>query len=619
MSFRTKLTLAFLLVSLVGAGLTGGALIYGSYQAQMEQLAEKELLLAQNRAHTLQDDLALVVSELSRLSTLAEVDLADNDLEPEKRVLRYARKDSSLFQMRILLFDPEGQCLWAEPAGACVLGSSSAATPWFRELSRSLRPLVEDAAEGGAALVRVAVPILRNDRFSGALVGLLPTERQIRFEDELHVPLAQSGAIAVIDRDGRALFSLGAPAGVAAIRESAATKQGVQGELGRAWIPDAAGRSWLFAYAPVQLAGWAVVLRQARDELDDDLDRELRIFSTLLLLGVTLAVLAGWSLARLVTRPLLSLNQRAQKIAEGDFGTMPIPARGRGGDEIEALEGAFYRMDQAISARDREIRGLASTLEAKVEARTAELQRAQEQLLLSNRFAAMGKTAAAIAHELKNSLNGLGVAVDLLASGNVPPVRAETVRIQVREEVARLRDICDNLNLFAGEPRLHRSRADVHEILRRTLEILRPAVEASGARVELEFEGGGAPFLVPCDAQKLQSTLINLCKNGLEAMAPTAFGEGLDEEPAPRDRRLILRTRLLDATAVIEIEDSGAGFSPETAARLFEPFFTTKRTGTGLGLAIARKVVEAHGGSLSARPRSPGALFRISLPHRPTG
>jgi signal transduction histidine kinase len=619
MSFRTKLTLAFLLVSLVGAGVTGASLIIGSYQAQMEQIAEKELLLAQNRAHALEDDLTLVQAELSRLSTLAEVDLADNDMEPEKRVLRYARKDSSLFQMGILLFDDRGTCLWLEPSDAAVLGSSSAGEPWFKQLRATSRPVIVDASQAeGLDLVRVAVPILRNDKFSGALVGLLPTAQQARFEDALHIDLAPSGSAAILDTKGNALFSLGNHSGLAAINASEATHLGLAGKLGREWRTEPGGRTWLYAYAPIPAAGWTMVIRQAKDELDDDLDRELRLFSALLLLGVSLAVLAGWTLARVVTRPLLALNERAQKIAEGDFGTMPLPFRRKDGDEIEALERAFYRMDQAISTRDREIRGFAASLEGKVEDRTAELRRTQDQLLLSNRFAAMGKTAAAIAHELKNALNGLGVAVDLLASGHTPPDKVDAVRVQVREEVARLRDICDNLNLFAGEPRLHYSQTDVHEMIRRTLELLKPALLAGGVTVDLDLardrDENPAPFVIPCDAQKLQSTLINLCKNAIEAMAPTAFGEGLDTEPAQRRRFLTVRTRLFADEAVIEVQDSGAGFDPETGARLFEPFFTTKRTGTGLGLAIARKVIEAHGGKLTARSLHGGATFKISLP-----
>jgi C4-dicarboxylate-specific signal transduction histidine kinase len=234
----------------------------------------------------------------------------------------------------------------------------------------------------------------------------------------------------------------------------------------------------------------------------------------------------------------------------------------------------------------------------------------QSALLLSNRQAAMGQTAGAIAHELKNALNGLGLAIDLLTSGDVPQEAANTIRSQVREEVARLRDISDNLNLFGGAPHLAMSPTDLHAIVERVLFLLSPLITQAGVEIHRELEGGGAPMLLTCDGLKLQTTLLNLCKNGIEAMSPTS----LSEQPSG-ERRLTVRSRLEGASVVCEVEDTGTGLSAEASRHLYEPFFTTKRTGTGLGLAIAHKVIEAHGGTLTAQPGAKGGtLFRMILP-----
>jgi signal transduction histidine kinase len=617
MSFRSKLTLSFLLVGLVGAGATGAALIASSYQAQLDQIAQKEQLVVQNRAHMLQDDLQSVSHELTRLSAMAEVDLADGNMEPEKRVLRYARKDSRYFHMQILLLDPTGLCLWEEPTERGLVGASMAGAAWFQELSRRLRPVLDDSSSApdvsspnAARPLRVAVPILRKEAFAGALVGVLQASGPGLFREALRLELVRSGSARVLDRSGRVIYATGATAETAPLGPF--WPAAARGETGRAWHREPDGRTWLYVYAPVPAAGWTVLIRQPRDELNDTLNHELLVFLALLLLGLTVAALFGITLARQVVRPLQRLSQRAQSIARGEFGEMPPPTRT---DEFGSLEAALFRMDQAISARDREIREFAATLETKVQDRTLELRRTQEQLLLSSRFVAMGKTAAAIAHELKNALNGLGVAVDLLASGQAPE-RAEAVRRQVREEIARLRDISDNLNLFGGTTRLALSPSDVNALLRRTLELIGPLLKEGQVEVQLDLAGGStASLIVPCDAQKLQSALINLCRNAIESMAPAAFGEGLDAAPVVRQRSLVLRTRAEGGLARIEVQDTGAGLNPEAQARLFEPFFTTKRTGTGLGLAIAHKVVEAHGGSLMAlSPPEGGTLFRIELP-----
>jgi len=616
MSLRTKLTLAFLLVSLLGAGATGAALIYGAYQAEMEQIAEKELLLVQSRAHNLEADLELIANELIRLSTQAEVDLADNDLEPEKRVLRYARKDSRLFQMRILLLDGHGTVLWEEPNQLAV-GHSFNASPWFNRLRNVAaegagEPQVDEYVPreaGSPHVLRVAVPILRHEVFSGALVGLLEPERQPSLGRAVQLDLAASGTAALVGANRSVIYSQGDSAALIAVAASDPAQAALNGISGRRWMPDAQGRSWLFAYAPVPLAHWGVIMRQAKNELDDDLMHQIGIFVLLLTAGMVLALVIGLSLARVVTRPLQKLGAQAQTIATGHFGGVPPPPPGK--DEVATLQAAFYQMDQAILLRDREIRDAAATLEAKIEARTAELRKIQGALVLSNRQAAMGQTAGAIAHELKNALNGLGLAIDLLTSGDVPREAAETIRTQVREEVARLRDISDNLNLFGGAPHLAMTPTDLHAIIDRTLFLLGPLLTHARVEVHRDLAGGGGPMLLSCDALKLQTTLLNLCKNAVESMTPSS----LNEEPTDRARRLTVRTRAEGPSVVCEVEDTGSGLSAEAARHLYEPFFTTKRTGTGLGLAIAHKVIEAHGGHLTAQAGAQGGtLFRIVLP-----
>jgi signal transduction histidine kinase len=615
MSLRTKLTLAFLLVSLFGAGATGAALIAGAYQAEMEQIAEKELLLVQSRAHNLEADLELIANELVRLSTQAEVDLADNDLEPEKRVLRYARKDSRLFQMRILLLDEHGMVLWEEP-NQLSIGHNFGPSPWFQRLRAVAAegagaPEIDELVlpEAGAPhLLRVAVPILRHEVFSGVLVGLLEPARQAALGRAVQLDLASSGTAALVGVDRSVIFSQGDSSALAAVAGSEPSQAALNGISGRRWMTDGQGRSWLFAYAPVPLAHWGVVMRQARDELNDDLKHQVGIFVLLLTVGMLLALVIGLSLARVVTRPLLNLGTQAQTIATGHFGGVPPPPPGK--DEVAMLQAAFYQMDQAILLRDREIREAAATLEGKVQTRTEELRKMQSALLISNRQAAMGQTAGAIAHELKNALNGLGLAIDLLTSGDVPKEAANTIRSQVREEVARLRDISDNLNLFGGAPHLAMTPTDLHVLVERSLFLLGPLIAQAKVEVQRVLEGAGAPMLLSCDGLKLQTTLLNLCKNGVEAMTPTSLHEELDGE-----RHLTVRTRLEGRSVVCEVEDTGSGLTAEATRHLYEPFFTTKRTGTGLGLAIAHKVIEAHGGTLSAQPGAQGGtLFRIVLP-----
>jgi signal transduction histidine kinase len=108
----------------------------------------------------------------------------------------------------------------------------------------------------------------------------------------------------------------------------------------------------------------------------------------------------------------------------------------------------------------------------------------------------------------------------------------------------------------------------------------------------------------------LQQVLFNLIMNAIEAMSAVT----------ERERQLRLRAVLNERTNVrVKVEDTGSGIDPAHIDRIFDPFFTTKSHGMGLGLSICRSIIEAHGGKLSALPRSPfGTSFFLTLPSAET-
>jgi PAS domain S-box-containing protein len=238
---------------------------------------------------------------------------------------------------------------------------------------------------------------------------------------------------------------------------------------------------------------------------------------------------------------------------------------------------------------------------ARALAALAGLQQAQEKLLRQERLAALGELSAVVAHEVRNPLgvifNSLGSLRRLLR----PEGDARTLLDIVGEEADRLNRIVGDLLDFArpSPPQLRPERLErlVEEAVAAAL-----AQQPTAVVVVRDLDPAMPP--VQLDGRQVRQALLNVAANAVQAM--------------PRGGRLTARARLEGATAVVELEDTGAGIPDDVLARIFEPFFTTKATGSGLGLAVVKRIVDAHGGEIlvGAAPGG-GARFTLRFPAAP--
>lgn len=231
--------------------------------------------------------------------------------------------------------------------------------------------------------------------------------------------------------------------------------------------------------------------------------------------------------------------------------------------------------------------------------RAVERERERQQ-----RLASLGEMSAVLAHEIRNPLASLKGNAQLLAqllpSGEKSRAKAE----RVVEEAARLEKLTTDLLDFVRTGALRRAAADPAALVREAVAARGgEAAEVSGA-VELALEG--APASWSLDADRLREVIINLVDNARAAGPPVRVAVSA----VGRGRARALR---------IDVADHGPGVADEDRERIFEPFVTGKTRGTGLGLAVARRVVEAHGGTLEvvdppSGSTGKGALFRLEVP-----
>jgi len=303
------------------------------------------------------------------------------------------------------------------------------------------------------------------------------------------------------------------------------------------------------------------------------------------LLTVALAIFAiglvfSYVLADRYVEPIHAVAAAAQNIAAR--GLEPVPEAHRR-DEIGLLTRSFNEMvDQLRRARARE----------------AELNRLE-------RFTALGQLAGALAHEIKNPLNFISLAIDQLRARYAPQLQndQENYRRQLgimKDEVHRLSELIQSFLNYGRPIEVHPAPTDVRALVGSVLELSDSKLKSQSIRASLE--DAGAPLILNVDAEKLHACFINVVANAIQAM--------------PEGGELAVAFRRDGENEVITFSDTGAGIDPEVASHVFEPFFTTKREGIGLGLFFSHAIVERHGGTIriGANPAGRGAMVTFVLP-----
>ncbi len=236
-----------------------------------------------------------------------------------------------------------------------------------------------------------------------------------------------------------------------------------------------------------------------------------------------------------------------------------------------------------------------------------ELVEAQAQVRRSERLAALGQLSAGLAHELRNPLGVIRGSAELV-SKNVSGENAVAREMAdlIAGEVDRANGLITRFLEFARPSPLHRSRADLREVIEQALGQVRRSLPPGqdSYRIETDFAADLAPFSF--DADLMERVFFNLLLNGVQAM--------------PSGGTLRVRTRRLPDSAEAEVSDTGSGVAAENLESIFNPFFTTKQDGVGLGLAIVSKIVDDHRGKITLSSEvGRGTTFTVRLPLVETG
>jgi signal transduction histidine kinase len=509
------------------------AFLFTEHSHTQAELRRQVLLQTADRAHALQTHLELLTRELRRLGLRSEVDLFDQNLEPERSLLGVSHGSSTFFNLGVAILDVDAKVVWAEPKRFLPVGQTFAEKSWFAGLShsRSLRVVAVEPERLDDATLYVVSPILRGHQFQGAIVGGidLSSSHVLSIEDR-----SLAGATTILTTiDGKVVF----PGRPPAFAHSAAwsrlfSRRSRENSLRTVEID---GRSQLLGMAPLEGSDLNLLLLIDESSLFHDARERLH---TRLFVGISLAVLPLVALVLLLRHSLRMFRE---------------------GEEHAMREERLHRV---------------------------------------------GEAANLIAHEVKNSLNGIRMAAEMACGPPEPQSRAERALTELRGEIERLSNFTGDLMTFSKGIKPRPIRLDLNELAEKLLSLFEATAAEAGVR--LSVRRASAPVWVSADPQLLRVAGSNLVNNALDALST--------REAGAEACHIEIRVESAPGVARLLVADNGDGVPQTLRARLFEPFQSGKTSGVGIGLALGKRIAQAHGGDLELSPSEHGATFCISLP-----
>ncbi len=325
-----------------------------------------------------------------------------------------------------------------------------------------------------------------------------------------------------------------------------------------------AGPSWLIVLYPVD--AWPAVVRG--------------VWSASLWVGglaAALAALVSLTIARRIVGPIRALRRHSETLANGQFQRLAEPEQD---DEVRDLTRSINRMSE-------------------------QLEHYHDVVRRQERLKSLDQLAAGIVHEVRNSVTGARMAVDLHA--RVCRAEADGALAVAAQQLALVEEQLQRFVRAARPEQLELASVELGELVDESIGLLVPRFKHAG--VNLQWQRPAEPHRATIDRAAMRQVLVNLLVNAIDAVAAAP----------PPARQVEVRLAQGAEAICLEVCDNGPGPPVELAEKLFEPLVTGRPTGTGLGLAVARDLVRAQGGEVSFRREADQTVFCLTLPISPQG
>jgi signal transduction histidine kinase len=326
-----------------------------------------------------------------------------------------------------------------------------------------------------------------------------------------------------------------------------------------------------------------------------------RMVIALLLLGTTgpvAGLLAGFGIARGVSRSIVQLSVPIRDTA-GKLNEVVGPITASAGEGFEDLEAQLHKLADHVG-----------TVVERLQQRDREVLRAEQ-------LAAVGQLAAGVAHELRNPLMSITLLGETAAKqGEHACLRGKDIEV-LNAAATRLQKSLQGLLDFARPAQPEKRCFGLRRLVDETIALV--SGRASRQSVTMEVNAPNGPMELVADRSQIHQVLLNLLLNALDELPSGGTVQvHMRRAEDPRSERAADPSDVSNGRSdcvLIQVADTGKGLPTALGDRIFEPFVSSKDTGTGLGLTISRRIIEAHGGQITAASRPEGgAIVTVQLP-----
>ena len=561
---------------------------------QRDQKAE----IARATIETMRAMVSAVDGELKNTIVAGETLVASESLDKGDIPKFYdeAKRAASAYPnwITITLSDPKGQQVLnvLEPLDASL--PSLARVPTFQKASTTGKPVIGNLGkEGDRTGFAVRVPVLQQRRVAYVLtIVVSPASIQDVIRRQRVPP---DGVVSILDAHGNHVArsrkhaeALGQPP------SPALQKLMAQGDEGWGRSVTLEGQSIYAAFSRSAESGWSVAVGIPAHEIDEAVRQSLATVGLGLFVSLVIGALVSLSMARLVTGPIRELRTAAQAVGRGAVPELPET-------QVSEVHEVALALVGAAKARRKAERELEGTLERERDARTL-AERANRS---KDEFLAM------LGHELRNPMSAIGNAIAVIdaqpRTGELSATEAKAHRV-IRRQVDHLARLVDDLldvaRVVSGKIILELGNVDLAECVRHSIASLTAGGYLDGHSVHVDSE----PAWVRADPTRFEQVINNLVVNAVKY--------------TPKGGHISIVTRAEAGRATLRVSDDGVGIPAELLPEVFGLFTQGEQAldraqgGLGIGLTLVRKLVDLHGGEVSAASagENQGSVFTVELP-----